>query len=118
MCCAKLQHSEDAEDAVYGRDGYEYDRQRLRVELAHGGARGGCAPKLTPSWSSLAVVAADLQSPVPSKPAGLAWIRLRIAAGWNALRSSRMCFLASEPWRDCNLHVCSDVLVHSECMYL
>nr|KAJ0207582.1 hypothetical protein LSAT_V11C500282250 [Lactuca sativa] len=27
----------DAEDAIRGRDGYKFDGQRLRVELAHGG---------------------------------------------------------------------------------
>jgi len=27
----------DADDAIYGRDGYDFDGQRLRVELAHGG---------------------------------------------------------------------------------
>ncbi|KAK8457960.1 hypothetical protein SEVIR_3G277600v4 [Setaria viridis] len=27
----------DAEDAIYGRDGYNFDGHRLRVELAHGG---------------------------------------------------------------------------------
>jgi RNA recognition motif-containing protein len=26
----------DADDAIYGRDGYDFDGQRLRVELAHG----------------------------------------------------------------------------------
>lgn len=28
----------DAEDAIRGRDGYEFDGERLRVELAHSGA--------------------------------------------------------------------------------
>ncbi|KAM1051811.1 hypothetical protein ACFX2A_034089 [Malus domestica] len=27
----------DADDAIYGRDGYDFDGVRLRVELAHGG---------------------------------------------------------------------------------
>uniref|UniRef100_A0A453FB97 RRM domain-containing protein n=6 Tax=Triticinae TaxID=1648030 RepID=A0A453FB97_AEGTS len=27
----------DADDAIYGRDGYDFDGYRLRVELAHGG---------------------------------------------------------------------------------
>lgn len=31
----------DAEDAVRDRDGYKFDGQRLRVELARGGRRGG-----------------------------------------------------------------------------
>ncbi|CAN8294853.1 unnamed protein product [Cochlearia groenlandica] len=30
----------DADDAVYGRDGYDFDGCRLRVEIAHGGRRG------------------------------------------------------------------------------
>uniref|UniRef100_A0A7N0U6K4 RRM domain-containing protein n=1 Tax=Kalanchoe fedtschenkoi TaxID=63787 RepID=A0A7N0U6K4_KALFE len=29
----------DAEDAVYGRDGYDFDGFKLRVEFAHGGRR-------------------------------------------------------------------------------
>ncbi|KAF5746728.1 Pre-mRNA-splicing factor SF2 [Tripterygium wilfordii] len=29
----------DADDAIYGRDGYDFDGFRLRVELAHGGRR-------------------------------------------------------------------------------
>ncbi|CAN8295859.1 unnamed protein product [Cochlearia groenlandica] len=29
----------DAEDAIHGRDGYDFDGHRLRVELAHGGRR-------------------------------------------------------------------------------
>ncbi|CAI5480309.1 unnamed protein product [Closterium sp. Yama58-4] len=31
----------DAEDAIRGRDGYDFDGNRLRVELAHGGRGGG-----------------------------------------------------------------------------
>ncbi|CAN8308656.1 unnamed protein product [Cochlearia groenlandica] len=31
--------SRDAEDAIHGRDGYDFDGHRLRVELAHGGRR-------------------------------------------------------------------------------
>ncbi|AEE28400.1 SERINE-ARGININE PROTEIN 30 [Arabidopsis thaliana] len=29
----------DADDAIYGRDGYDFDGCRLRVEIAHGGRR-------------------------------------------------------------------------------
>ena len=31
----------DAEDAVRGRDGYEFDGQRIRVEFPRGGRGGG-----------------------------------------------------------------------------
>ena len=31
----------DAEDAVRGRDGYDYDGHRIRVEHCRGGSRGG-----------------------------------------------------------------------------
>uniref|UniRef100_A0A671WPJ6 RRM domain-containing protein n=1 Tax=Sparus aurata TaxID=8175 RepID=A0A671WPJ6_SPAAU len=33
----------DAEDAVYGRDGYDYDGYRLRVEFPRSGRAGGGA---------------------------------------------------------------------------
>jgi len=35
----EFEDSRDAEDACRGRDGYDYDGYRLRVELAHGGSR-------------------------------------------------------------------------------
>ncbi|XP_019428258.1 PREDICTED: serine/arginine-rich-splicing factor SR34-like isoform X3 [Lupinus angustifolius] len=42
----EFEDSQDAEDAIRGRDGYDFDGHRLRVELAHGGrgnssSRGG-----------------------------------------------------------------------------
>ncbi|KAJ4824301.1 hypothetical protein Tsubulata_029359 [Turnera subulata] len=33
----EFEESRDAEDAIRGRDGYDFDGHRLRVELAHGG---------------------------------------------------------------------------------
>ncbi|XP_010503602.1 PREDICTED: serine/arginine-rich splicing factor SR34A-like isoform X2 [Camelina sativa] len=36
-CFVEFEHSRDAEDAIKGRDGYNFDGCRLRVELAHGG---------------------------------------------------------------------------------
>ncbi|KAG6467103.1 hypothetical protein ZIOFF_075075 [Zingiber officinale] len=42
-CFVEFESSRDAEDAVRGRDGYEFDGQRLRVEVAHGG-RGQSFP--------------------------------------------------------------------------
>ncbi|OIW17489.1 hypothetical protein TanjilG_22601 [Lupinus angustifolius] len=33
----EFEDARDAEDAIYYRDGYKFDGQRLRVELAHGG---------------------------------------------------------------------------------
>lgn len=53
----------DAEDAVYGRDGYDYDGYHLRVEFprsGRGGGRGGVGGALgtprgrygPPSWRS------------------------------------------------------------------
>ncbi|XP_034707257.1 serine/arginine-rich splicing factor SR30-like isoform X1 [Vitis riparia] len=33
----EFEDARDAEDAIYGRDGYNFDGHRLRVELAHGG---------------------------------------------------------------------------------
>ncbi|XP_042436780.1 serine/arginine-rich splicing factor SR34A-like isoform X2 [Zingiber officinale] len=42
-CFVEFGSSRDAEDAVRGRDGYDFDGHRLRVELAHGG-RGQSFP--------------------------------------------------------------------------
>ncbi|KAL4187327.1 hypothetical protein AMTRI_Chr09g18450 [Amborella trichopoda] len=36
-CFVEFENARDAEDAIYGRDGYPFDGNRLRVELAHGG---------------------------------------------------------------------------------
>ncbi|KAL6620099.1 hypothetical protein ACP70R_035238 [Stipagrostis hirtigluma subsp. patula] len=41
----------DAEDAIYGRDGYNFDGHKLRVELAHGG-RGPSSFDRSSSYSS------------------------------------------------------------------
>ncbi|RHY25747.1 hypothetical protein DYB32_008127 [Aphanomyces invadans] len=35
----EFDHPRDAEDAIRGRDGYEFDGQRLRVERTNGGGR-------------------------------------------------------------------------------
>ncbi|XP_010556739.1 PREDICTED: serine/arginine-rich-splicing factor SR34 [Tarenaya hassleriana] len=35
----EFEDARDAEDAIHGRDGYDFDGHRLRVELAHGGRR-------------------------------------------------------------------------------
>ncbi|KAK9724904.1 hypothetical protein RND81_05G107200 [Saponaria officinalis] len=37
FCFVEFESSRDADDAVRGRDGYNFDGCRLRVELAHGG---------------------------------------------------------------------------------
>lgn len=36
-CFVEFENSRDAEDAIRGRDGYNFDGCRLRVEFAHGG---------------------------------------------------------------------------------
>eukprot|EP00639_Heterosigma_akashiwo_P018977 CAMPEP_0206396452 /NCGR_PEP_ID=MMETSP0294-20121207/22796_1 /ASSEMBLY_ACC=CAM_ASM_000327 /TAXON_ID=39354 /ORGANISM="Heterosigma akashiwo, Strain CCMP2393" /LENGTH=264 /DNA_ID=CAMNT_0053851191 /DNA_START=5 /DNA_END=796 /DNA_ORIENTATION=+ len=33
----EFEDARDAEDAVYGRDGYDFDGERIRVEISHGG---------------------------------------------------------------------------------
>ncbi|CAI0459854.1 unnamed protein product [Linum tenue] len=42
----------DAEDAIRGRDGYDFDGHRLRVELAHGGRRHSSPVDRYDSYSS------------------------------------------------------------------
>ncbi|RLN99871.1 hypothetical protein DYB28_009250 [Aphanomyces astaci] len=36
----EFEHSRDADDAIRGRDGYQFDGQRLRVERTNGGGGG------------------------------------------------------------------------------
>ncbi|KAL9285453.1 Serine/arginine-rich splicing factor SR34B [Arabidopsis thaliana] len=36
---SNFEDARDADDAIYGRDGYDFDGHHLRVELAHGGRR-------------------------------------------------------------------------------
>ncbi|XP_057870964.2 serine/arginine-rich splicing factor SR34B isoform X1 [Cryptomeria japonica] len=38
-CFIEFEDARDAEDAIRGRDGYNFDGHRIRVELAHGGRR-------------------------------------------------------------------------------
>ncbi|KAL8545527.1 hypothetical protein ACS0TY_005616 [Phlomoides rotata] len=47
----EFEDSRDAEDAIRGRDGYNFDGSRLRVELAHGG-RGSSSYDRYSSYSS------------------------------------------------------------------
>ena len=52
-CLQAFEDRRDAEDAVYDRDGYRFDRERLRVELARDDRRGDRGrddrkPKRTP----------------------------------------------------------------------
>ncbi|CAL1407486.1 unnamed protein product [Linum trigynum] len=42
----------DAEDAIHGRDGYDFHGHRLRVELAHGGRRHSSPVDSYDSYSS------------------------------------------------------------------
>lgn len=50
-CFIEFENARDAEDAVRGRDGYDIDGHRLRVELAHGG-RGALSVDRYNSFSS------------------------------------------------------------------
>lgn len=50
-CFIEFENARDAEDAVRGRDGYDIDGHRLRVELAHGG-RGALSVDRFSSFSS------------------------------------------------------------------
>lgn len=50
-CFIEFENARDAEDAVRGRDGYDIDGHRLRVELAHGG-RGALSVDRYSSFSS------------------------------------------------------------------
>eukprot|EP00262_Sarcandra_glabra_P013342 TRINITY_DN3673_c0_g1_i2.p1 TRINITY_DN3673_c0_g1~~TRINITY_DN3673_c0_g1_i2.p1 ORF type:complete len:288 (+),score=19.09 TRINITY_DN3673_c0_g1_i2:102-965(+) len=48
----EFEEARDAEDAIRGRDGYNYDGHRLRVELAHGGRAQSSSIDRYTSYSS------------------------------------------------------------------
>ncbi|XP_031485230.1 serine/arginine-rich-splicing factor SR34-like isoform X2 [Nymphaea colorata] len=51
-CFIEFENARDAEDAIRGRDGYNFDGHRLRVELAHGGRRRSSPTDRYSSYSS------------------------------------------------------------------
>ncbi|KAG8389487.1 hypothetical protein BUALT_Bualt02G0234500 [Buddleja alternifolia] len=48
----EFEEARDAEDAIRGRDGYDFDGHRLRVELAHGGRGSSSATDRHSSFSA------------------------------------------------------------------
>ncbi|XP_062181377.1 serine/arginine-rich-splicing factor SR34-like isoform X3 [Phragmites australis] len=70
----------DAEDAIYGRDGYDFDGNRLRVELAHGG-RGPSFFDRSSSYSSVgrrgAFRRSDYRVMVTGLPSSASWQDLK-----------------------------------------
>ncbi|CAM0955867.1 unnamed protein product [Alopecurus aequalis] len=69
----------DADDAIYGRDGYDFDGYRLRVELAHGG-RGPSSDR-SRSYSSSghrgAARRSDYRVMVTGLPSSASWQDLK-----------------------------------------
>ncbi|XP_057864761.2 serine/arginine-rich splicing factor SR30 isoform X2 [Cryptomeria japonica] len=51
-CFIEFEDARDAEDAIRGRDGYNFDGNRLRVELAHGGRGQSSSADRYSSYSS------------------------------------------------------------------
>lgn len=51
-CFVEFEDARDAEDAIRGRDGYEFDGHPLRVELAHGGRSLSSSSDRYSSYSS------------------------------------------------------------------
>lgn len=51
-CFIEFEDARDAEDAIRGRDGYNFDGQRIRVEFAHGGRRTSSSLSRPSSYSS------------------------------------------------------------------
>lgn len=51
-CFVEFEDARDAEDAIRGRDGYEFDGYPIRVELAHGGRGSSSSSDRYSSYSS------------------------------------------------------------------
>nr|KJB39507.1 hypothetical protein B456_007G017000 [Gossypium raimondii] len=83
FCFVEFEDPRDAEDAIRGRDGYNFDGCRLRVELAHGGrgqsssdrrgGYGGAAAKFGVSRHS------DYRVIVRGLPSSASWQDLKIS---------------------------------------
>uniref|UniRef100_A0A0E0DQJ5 RRM domain-containing protein n=1 Tax=Oryza meridionalis TaxID=40149 RepID=A0A0E0DQJ5_9ORYZ len=71
----------DAQDAIYGRDGYDFDGHRLRVELAHGGTGRGPSFDRSSSYSSAgrrgAARRTDYRVMVTGLPSSASWQDLK-----------------------------------------
>nr|KJB39506.1 hypothetical protein B456_007G017000 [Gossypium raimondii] len=82
FCFVEFEDPRDAEDAIRGRDGYNFDGCRLRVELAHGGrgqsssdrrgGYGGAAAKFGVSRHS------DYRVIVRGLPSSASWQDLKV----------------------------------------
>ncbi|XP_038879705.1 serine/arginine-rich splicing factor SR30-like [Benincasa hispida] len=87
----------DAEDAIYGRDGYKFDGCRLRVEFAHGGrGHSSSVDRYSRSGSSRGGVSrrTDYRVLVTGLPSSASWQDLKD----HMRRAGDVCF--SEVFRD------------------
>ncbi|XP_070676123.1 serine/arginine-rich splicing factor SR30-like isoform X3 [Malus domestica] len=87
----------DADDAIYGRDGYDFDGVRLRVELAHGGRHSSSDRYRSYSRSSSSRGVSrrsDYRVLVTGLPPSVSWQDLKD----HMLRAGDVCF--SQVFRD------------------
>ncbi|XP_020589480.1 serine/arginine-rich-splicing factor SR34-like [Phalaenopsis equestris] len=93
----EFEDARDAEDAIYGRDGYNFDGYRLRVELAHGRRGGGSSYDRYNSFSSgggSVSRRSDYQVIVTGLPSSASWQDLKD----HMRRAGDVCF--SEVYRE------------------
>ncbi|KAF8116140.1 hypothetical protein N665_0020s0004 [Sinapis alba] len=84
----------DADDAIYGRDGYDFDGCRLRVEIAHGGRRGSSSVDRHISGSRAPSRRSDYRVLVTGLPSSASWQDLKD----HMRKAGDVCF--SEVFRD------------------
>ncbi|KAL7601681.1 hypothetical protein Lser_V15G25727 [Lactuca serriola] len=86
----------DAEDAIRGRDGYKFDGQRLRVELAHGGRSSSSIDRHSSGGGSHGGVSrrTDYRVYVTGLPSSASWQDLKD----HMRRAGDVCF--SQVFRD------------------
>ncbi|GAB2218699.1 hypothetical protein Drorol1_Dr00001926, partial [Drosera rotundifolia] len=91
----EFEDERDAEDAIRGRDGYDFDGNRLRVELAHGG-RGYSSDRYRSSNHRAAGISrrSDYRVLVTGLPSSASWQDLKD----HMRRAGDVCF--SDVYRD------------------
>ncbi|KAK1419249.1 hypothetical protein QVD17_28413 [Tagetes erecta] len=93
----EFEDARDAEDAIRGRNGYKFDGQRLRVQLAHGGRVSSSGDRCTSGGSRAGLTRrTDFRVHVTGLPSSASWQDLKD----HMRRAGDVCY--SQVFRECD----------------